>query len=124
MTMKPPAMSDGERPCPAARMRGVHRGWSTPSDWNALDDAVPQMRADDDHAEHVEGDHQRVAEGSPSPGGRDRVRPPATRTRCRSRLNALTWMSRKTSSQSPETIIVDEAKRLAARRGPADFFFA
>ena len=46
---------------PSVRMRGVQRGWSTPSDWNALDDAVPEMRADDDHAEDVEGDHQRVA---------------------------------------------------------------
>ena len=56
--------------------RGVHAGRSTPSDWNALDDAVPQMRADDQHAEDVEADHQRVARSSPSPGGRDRA-PPA-----------------------------------------------
>ena len=53
MTMKPPAISTAST-LPAGRMRGVQRGWSSAERLERARDAVPQVRADDEHAEHVE----------------------------------------------------------------------
>ena len=61
MTMKPPAMSTastlpaGEHARRPARMVDAER-------LERARDAVPQVRADDEHAEHVEGDDQRIGE--------------------------------------------------------------
>ena len=78
MTMKPPAISDGDALCRPASMTRRPRGWSSAERLERARDAVPQVRADDQHAEHVEARPSAGCGSSPSPGGRGRVRRPAT----------------------------------------------
>ena len=96
--MKPPAIDDrehlagGEEPRRPARVVEAER-------LERARRAVPQVRADDHHAEHVEGDHQRVAEVlhlEPV-----EIAHAAAPFVLGPNLNALTWMTRNTSSHKP-----------------------
>ena len=79
MTMNEPAMSTAMT-LPATRSRGVHFGLADAERLNGARDAVPQVRADHDHAEDVKRDRQRIGRGSPSPAGTGRGRLRATDT--------------------------------------------
>ena len=61
MTMKPPAMSDREEFPGGQHARRPSRVVEAERLERARD-AMPEMRADDDHAEDVEADHERVGE--------------------------------------------------------------
>ena len=107
--MKPPAMSTAMT-LPAGRMTRRPRGLVDAERLERARDAVPQVRADDQHAEHVERDHQRILEVlhlqaiQIASAGR-----PLVLGAVPERLDVD---ERNTSSHRPETIIVDEAKVL------------